>query len=61
MILLLLMLSLALLGVWIGWRAKHCHIFLYDVDLWVPRLFVPALTFMVWLGLFIFALGRGLL
>ena len=59
MILFLLMLSLALIGVWIGSVARYCYVFNLDEDLWVNRMFLPVLSFMVWLGLFIFALGRG--
>ncbi len=56
----LFLLSLALLGFWIGWRSQHCYRWWPDdVESWVSWLFLPALTFMAWLGVFIFAYGKG--
>lgn len=53
------LLSLALIGFWIGWRARYCRIFFSEDYQWVDWLFLPALSFLVWLGGFIFALGKG--
>lgn len=55
----LFLLSLALLGFWTGWRARHCKLFFYDEDQWINWLFLPVFSLLVWFGFFIFAFGRG--
>jgi hypothetical protein len=53
------LLSLFLIGFWIGATARYCHMFGFSEDLWINRLFLPALSLLVRFGLFIFVLGRG--
>lgn len=53
------LLSLAIIGFWIGWRARYCRIFFSEGYQWIEWLFMPAVTVLVWGAFLVIALLKG--